>query len=1240
MKKLVRAVRDLLQRCAPPAWHSPTAVTLAAAVLAASATLPVQAATTPGAGLATSTTLSQQPVSMLTMAQPSMLFAIDDSGSMNWEVLLTTNQGEAYWQAPVTSALQAGTLTSLLAPLTGMLANVGVVDSTGTPYFGGNGGAPRYDYAFPFGDGRSAPPIFTAVLPPTADFAVMRNAAYNPIYYNPHLTYVPWAPSFTAAGGLKVWPQSSFTAAPLHPASTTTVDLRQTVLTPFEIYAGAVLPGPGNPLLGGGKSVLDTCAYLPLQLLPNGDYVYTAAGVANAGPSQCQLPFNPAVYYTNVATCPTNGVCVTAPDGKLMQQVIVTASSAEAQNYANWFTYYRTRITLLASSMAAVLPSVGNLHGGGMLFSQWQNFNRGAPAPMPAMYDFSATNPAANQSSLLSLFYGAAPQYDTPTVEILNYVDNLYQNDSSKTYIHQACQRNATMIVTDGFANDYGRGGLPSYGALSPQFFSYPPGGASAKTATAPYVTTYPGTLADVAAHFYAPTTPLAGGVFQSTPGLVPVDANPNAVNADLNPNLHVNMYAMTLGAKGNYFGQATPQGQAPFGNINSTTDWPQPVSNQPSAIDDLFHATINGRGTMSVVTDSASAITSIKGVLADLLNRTGAGSAVAVSSPNVTVSNNTAYLASFNPSAWFGDLVAAPLDLTTGLPAAGAPLWSLQANLDKQNWQQRLFATYSGTAGVAFPAGLSASTLTSLLASATPTDDSACVASYVMGDRSKEAGNTTVGCTVGNAIVLPYRARTHVLGDLVDAAPVVVNNQPTWFGNPDPTYAAFATAIQGRTTAVYQGGNDGMLHALDAGNLGAELWSYIPSALLGKLKTLVNPAYTHTFFVDATPQVTDVKTSSGWKTLLVGGLRAGGQGYYALDITNPASATTSAGVASKVLWEFPNAATASSAGGVGYAYGMPVIANSAAGWVVLVTSGYDNADNNGHLFALDPATGAVLADIVASTGTAAAPAGLAGLIAFAPDGVTAVRAYAGDLNGNLLAFDLSSPNPALWSVRTLATLTDASGAPQPVTTTPALNLVHGKPLVYVGTGRLLDRSDVTSKPQVQTVYAIPDDGVTSYLGAKAPHASGSGFLQQTITVASSTLRTASTAVVTAANPGWYVDLPSGEEITSDMVLAGATLVFNTNVPSTAGCSSSSYQYRMDAMNGAMQPVSLFPTGTTPYAGTLLGAALASNPVLMILPSGQVMASTHLSDGSVKTQALPLSNANSVRKEGWREIRQ
>jgi len=112
----------------------------------------------------------------------------------------------------------------------------------------------------------------------------------------------------------------------------------------------------------------------------------------------------------------------------------------------------------------------------------------------------------------------------------------------------------------------------------------------------------------------------------------------------------------------------------------------------------------------------------------------------------------------------------------------------------------------------------------------------------------------------------------------------------------------------------------------LSGSDLGKEIWAYIPKNTLPYLKYMADPTYCHIYSIDATPYIFDAsinggptadKTSSSWKTILIGGMRLGGackdaastygvqtplagvgySSYFALDITDPTNPT--------VLWEF-----------------------------------------------------------------------------------------------------------------------------------------------------------------------------------------------------------------------------------------------------------------------------------------------------------------------------------------------
>lgn len=421
------------------------------------------------------------------------------------------------------------------------------------------------------------------------------------------------------------------------------------------------------------------------------------------------------------------------------------------------------------------------------------------------------------------------------------------------------------------------------------------------------------------------------------------------------------------------------------------------------------------------------------------------------------------------------------------------------------------------------------------------------------------------------------FRRRTAVMGDTLESTPTFMG-KPV-FSYPYPGYTTFksdqsSNAVVNAGT-VYIGANDGMMHAFSAEN-GVERWAYIPSMVMPNLWKLADFNYStsHINLVNGTPVVTDVCTANCnvastavWKTILVGGLNAGGRGYYALDVTNPNSPT--------LLWELTTTAGSGSVqdDDIGFSFGQPVVTRKSDGtWVVLVTSGYNNTspgDGKGYLYVLNAATGAIISKISTNVGDTATPSGLAKIAGYNVEiGGNAVGyVYGGDLQGNIWRFDVNSSTAATvgtGSVFKFATLySDTAGTnPQPITTTPILGKIAGSRVVFVGTGKYLEVADLTNT-QKQTIYAIKDDGSSSTL--INPRTT---LVQQTMTN-NTDANNLDTRVVTSASPvnfftgrGWFVDLPvTGERVNIEGKLNLGALQFPTTVPSTTACSPGGYSY-------------------------------------------------------------------------------
>jgi type IV pilus assembly protein PilY1 len=248
------------------------------------------------------------------------------------------------------------------------------------------------------------------------------------------------------------------------------------------------------------------------------------------------------------------------------------------------------------------------------------------------------------------------------------------------------------------------------------------------------------------------------------------------------------------------------------------------------------------------------------------------------------------------------------------------------------------------------------------------------------------------------------------------------------------------------------------------------------------------------------------------WRTVLIGGLGKGGKSFYAIDVTDPANMTSEGVVASKVLWEFTDPT-------MGYSYGAPTVVKTVKyGWVVILTSGYDNSDGFGYLYFVNPRTGALLEKVrtpTASIGLAQASAFLRDFSDFTADSV-----YIGDLNGQVWRFDLTAatgsyPQPILF-----AKATDAGGVAQPITTAPLVEVhpITRKRTVLFGTGRLLAVTDVGST-QMQSFYAIMDGTTTAFGPVPTP------FIRSNLTLIDTVDLTDGINNVVSPSQGWVTDL-------------------------------------------------------------------------------------------------------------------
>lgn len=1197
------------------------------------------------------TDLSDIPMAVKNTVKPNVMFTLDDSGSMQFELIPESLITDGIVYTFPQSKSFYGSSYYYYTPGGNLAVDVG---------------------------GYEAGSLFNVRY---------RSAFRNKIYYNPETTYRPWS---NADGSLMA--NASTTCAYHNPRNTALGCRNLTVLNN-----------------GNANTTTDSYAWWmryngTAYSWVLGNYVDGISGVSGFWPSTY---FN---YNSANAGCTVSNLddtdCYSRIEVKSTTATYVGGANRtdcaakpsctyaeEIQNFANWYQYYRSRVLTARAGIGHAFSQQLN----GSMRVGFGAINKGSSSVDGATMSTVSLGvrlfSGADRTTFFSNLYDhAIPTSGTPLRRALDDVGQYFsraddqgpwgENPGSSGGTQWACRQNYNILMTDGYWNGDeattagAKLNVDNTAGSTKTTTGVTPAASYTYTPVNPYSDSYSNSLADVAMYYWV-------NDLRALDNKVPTNTKDPAFWQ------HLVNFTVGLGVYGTV---SKADVDSAFTATPATISWPDPTASDTNKVDDLAHAAVNSHGGYFSASDPDSFATSLSKQLDDIIGRNGAAAAVAVSNANVTSGDNASYASKYNSGNWSGDLQSYAIDLTTGIPSS-TPTWgsSAQAQLDLLSVSSRKIATYTGTTGTGQGRPFQASgcgTASDCISSAqqatlnTPftnpgLTDGAAVLAYLRGTRTGESAGT-------------YRTRTHVLGDIINAEPVIIREPSADYA--DTCYmtavtgkctTAFKTAQAARTKVVAQGANDGMMHMFLAAT-GAESWAYVPNLLFNTRDAAYPNAstlnmlsrqsgYSHKYFVDATPVAGDVDFSNtsavsgnpdpDWRTILVGGLGKGGRGYYALDVTSP-GATSEADAASKVLWEFPNSATnATLKLNIGYTYGKPIIVKTAAyGWVVLVTSGYNNGtdsggDGIGYLWVLDAKTGNVLQSISTTVGSAANPSGLAFIAAYVENGSidnTTDYVYGGDLEGNVWRFDLTDSTGGItYTVKRLAILKDASGATQPVTTVPELSKISiggvDKRFVYVGTGRYLGESDVDSNG-TQSMYGLVDDlSVPSGITPVISDPVRSSLQVQTLTTSSATERTSSaTTVDFSTKKGWYIDLPGcstlsglscskgAERVNTDPVLVLGALVFSSNIPSGDQCTpgGSSWLTILDYKTGG------FLTGSTvAWSSSFLGDALSSRPVPIKLPSGAVKVLVRKSNDTIEVPGVPLpSSSTSGSRISWREV--
>ncbi|MCO5094820.1 MAG: PilC/PilY family type IV pilus protein [Xanthomonadaceae bacterium] len=854
----------------------------------------------------------------------------------------------------------------------------------------------------------------------------------------------------------------------------------------------------------------------------------------------------------------------------------VALPAAQQQNFANWFSYYRVRRLAAISGTSHAFADFD--HG---IRVAWQNIN--TTPQVAAGTTILAPFQGTTRVDFYNWLFNNPASGGTPNQPAANRVGALFSygngvSNSSNPYYDPdtgrelACRKNFHIQMTDGMWN--GGTATTTTNDNSPLPRTLPDGRTYAKGTVGGPTTIFwnEGTpnrrsMADIGFHYWATdlrpdfqldtqkklkVRPYLADSTTGVTGSTPLNPGDNWLDNDEvywnpanNPATWAHLVQYMIG-----FGV---DGTIPLNDVNlerlrkGLQAWPNiPTSDTAAKIDDMWHAAVNSRGQFFAAANPDELIEAMRRIIASVVAQSTSSTPASTSLPILT-GGNSGYQGGYDTTGWPGSLRRRAIDATgefgnaawdAGCILTGGVCPEPVGTSVARDPNTRIIFTSDG-AGVGRP--FRWSSLTSAQTAALNPYGSQRV-DHLRGDRSYESTITTPA----------LRTRVSLLGAIVNGEPAYVSSPRSGYhdifpagspetlaatANEDHSYAGYQNAQRARAPTVYAGSNDGMLHAFNA-LTGAELWAYVPNVVItnGRLKASTLRTDDLIPGVDSPAREADVfiGTSAGtgkkWRTILLGSLRLGGRGIYALDVTNPNPGSDSAvtGPNKVALWEFTSGSTPSTAGdpvcsegatscaSLGYTYDSANVMRIRYQdkWVAVVSSGYfpdkataaanasdinEAAASRTSLLVIDFESGRLIREIrtteaFTGTGAPSQPAnfrtfGLSTPMVFdeASDEVDDV-VYAGDLAGNLWRFDLSDADKNNWTVDLMFTSYGnggtAAAGDQPIVFNPtALRDPNTRrPILLVGTGKYLGENDRTplANSIKQAWYGIRDYGTRS----------------------------------------------------------------------------------------------------------------------------------------------------------------
>ncbi|MET0047834.1 MAG: hypothetical protein ABW066_08630, partial [Sedimenticola sp.] len=391
--------------------------------------------------------LAGSAIEMITPVEPNLVVLVDDSGSMDWEVM-TSDEGKGS--------------TFFHNQPDGTGGTTEVSHRSGCSSYSGTWGS-LYGYLYVVYFNANVYRDWKRCNVAADNAWRMRNSDYNPLYFDPVKEYEPWV-GVNSLGD--VYADMPVTAA---------------------------LEDPWNP----GSSTIDLTSKGSLGHNLNGGFRFYTWSDDGDG-----LFENGEQTQYSIGSLSNNQLNALNALREAAGKSVLTRAQFQ-QNFANWFSYYRKREYVMKAAMGSVIEGVTSARIGFAGINNNGNLKR-------RVASMNVSTGSGNKKELLDSLYGSYSYGGTPlrrnlrntgryfacaSGDIFGSGSSSVPGDSACPLLSKSeggsCQQNYALLLTDGYYN----GGSPSVGNRDTNGSGNFDGGAFADT--------YSDTLADVAMYYY-----------------------------------------------------------------------------------------------------------------------------------------------------------------------------------------------------------------------------------------------------------------------------------------------------------------------------------------------------------------------------------------------------------------------------------------------------------------------------------------------------------------------------------------------------------------------------------------------------------------------------------------------------------------------------------------------------------------------------------------------------------------